>query len=74
MNLIVKAHTPIEEINEQLKTDFSDENYDTIGGIVTNTFGYLPKRGETIVINSFEFKIINADARTIKLLECMDKR
>lgn len=71
---IIKAHTPIEEFNEQLNTDFSDETYDTIGGIVMNNFGYLPKRGEVITIDSFEFKIINADARRIKLLECIDKR
>lgn len=71
---IIKAHTPIEEFNEHMHTDFSDEIYDTIGGIVMNSFGYLPKRGETITINDLEFKIINADARRIKLLECIDKR
>lgn len=71
---IVKAHTPIDEFNEQLNTNFSDETYDTIGGIVLNSFGYLPTRGETITIGSLEFKIINADARRIKLLECVEKQ
>ena len=71
---IIKAHTPIEEFNEQLHTNFSDETYDTIGGIVMNSLGHLPKRGEIITIENFEFKIINADARRIKLLECIDKR
>nr|WP_019217081.1 transporter associated domain-containing protein [Legionella tunisiensis] len=71
---IVKAHTPIEEFNEQLEANFSDENYDTIGGIVMSTFGYLPKRGEAITIKEFEFKVINADSRRIKLLACFDKR
>ncbi|KGP64432.1 magnesium/cobalt efflux protein CorC [Legionella norrlandica] len=71
---IIKAHTPIEEFNEQLKANFSDETYDTIGGIVLNKFGYLPKRGETITIGDFEFKVLNADSRRIKLLECLDKR
>jgi magnesium and cobalt transporter len=71
---IIKAHTPIEEFNEQLHAQFSDETYDTIGGIVMNNFGYLPTRGEIINIGNFEFKIINADARRIKLLECIDKR
>nr|WP_238400695.1 transporter associated domain-containing protein [Legionella bononiensis] len=71
---IIKAHTPIEEFNEQLHANFSDETYDTIGGIVMNNFGYLPTRGEIITIDNFEFKIINADARRIKLLECIDKR
>lgn len=71
---IVKAHTPIDEFNEQLNTHFSDETYDTIGGIVLNSFGYLPTRGETITIGSLEFKIVNADARRIKLLECVEKQ
>lgn len=71
---IIKAHTPIEEFNEQLNANFSDEIYDTIGGIVMNQFGYLPKRGESIIIDSMEFKIINADARKIKLLQCIDRR
>lgn len=71
---IVKAHTPIDEFNEQLHSNFSDENYDTIGGIVMTSFGHLPKRGEMITIDQFEFKVINADARRIKLLACFDKR
>lgn len=71
---IVKAHTPIDEFNEQLNADFSDDIYDTIGGIVMANLGHLPKRGETITINEFEFKIINADARRIKLLKCFDLR
>lgn len=71
---IIKAHMPIDEFNEQLNAHFSDESYDTIGGIVMTNFGYLPKRGEVITIKQFEFKIINADARRIKLLECFDKR
>ncbi|MBA2656140.1 MAG: CBS domain-containing protein [Tatlockia sp.] len=71
---IVKAHTPIEEFNEQLHASFSDDSYDTIGGIVMTNFGYLPTRGEAITIDQFEFKVINADARRIKLLACYDKR
>jgi magnesium and cobalt transporter len=71
---IIKAHTPIAEFNEQLHAEFSDTLYDTIGGIVMNHFGYLPERGDTITIDFFEFKVINADARKIILLECIDKR
>lgn len=71
---IIKAHTPIEEFNEALQAQFSDKEYDTIGGIVMANFGYLPKRGETTTIEPFDFKILNADARRIKLLECYDKR
>lgn len=71
---VLKAHTPIEEFNEQLNASYSTEYYDTIGGIIMANFGHLPKRGEMITIDSFEFKILNADARRIKLIECIDKR
>lgn len=71
---MIKAHTPIAEFNEQLHADFSDDIYDTIGGIVMASFGHLPHRGETITIDQFDFKIINADARRINLLECFDRR
>jgi len=71
---IIKAHTPIDEFNEQLHANFSDEMYDTIGGIVMANFGHLPKRGDIITIQQFEFKVINADARRINLLECFDRR
>lgn len=71
---IIKAHTPIDEFNEQLGATFRDDVYDTIGGIVMAGFGYLPKRNEVITIEQFEFKVINADSRRIKLLGCFDKR
>lgn len=71
---IVKAHMPIEEFNEALHTDFDDESYDTIGGIIMSNFGYLPKQGEVINIKELEFTIINADGRRIRLLQCKDKR
>ena len=71
---IIKGHTPIDEFNEQLHVAFSEENYDTIGGVVLNKLGHLPTRGEVITINELEFKIINADARRIKLMECIDLR
>lgn len=71
---VIKGDTPIHEFNEQLHSHLSDANYDTIGGIIMATIGYLPKRGEIMTIDGFEFKIINADARRIKLLDCLDKR
>lgn len=73
-HFIIKAHMPIEDFNEAFGTQFSDEQYDTIGGIVMAAFGHLPKRGETMMINHLEFKILHADSRRIKLLDCHDKR
>lgn len=71
---IIKAQTPIEQFNEELNADLSNESYDTIGGILMTHFGYLPARDETITIGPFEFKVINADSRRIKLVSCLDTR
>lgn len=65
----VKAITPIEEFNERFGTDLSDEEFDTIGGIVLNRFGHLPRRDETVAIMGFEFKVLSADGRRIRLLQ-----
>ena len=64
----VKALTPIDEFNEFFKASFSEEDYDTIGGIVTQHFGHLPERDEEINIEGFQFKVLNADNRRIRLL------
>ncbi len=64
----VKALTPIDEFNEYFKANFSEEEYDTIGGIVTQHFGHLPERDEAITIDGFQFKVLNADNRRIRLL------
>ncbi len=65
---IVKALTPIEDFNEHFQTDFSDEEFDTIGGIVMQQFGHLPKRHESVAIEDFNFHVLNADNRRIRLL------
>lgn len=64
----VKALTPIEDFNEYFGTAFSDEEFDTIGGLVTNCFGHLPKRDEQVEIEGFEFTVLNADGRRVHLL------
>jgi magnesium and cobalt transporter len=61
----IKALTPIEEFNEYFNTKFSDEEFDTIGGLVIQALGHMPGRNETAVIDRFDFKIINADQRKI---------
>jgi hemolysin (HlyC) family protein len=66
---IVKASTPIAEFNEYFKTNFNDEEFDTISGIILQGFEHLPKRGETIKMQNLRFKILNSDNRRIYLLE-----
>lgn len=66
---IVKALTPIEDFNENFRTHFSDEEFDTIGGIVMQRFGHLPDRNETTMLEGLEFKVLTADNRRIRLLQ-----
>lgn len=65
----VKALTPIEEFNEYFSTAFSDEEFDTIGGLVTNRLGHLPKRGESLRVDGLDFQVLSADNRRIHLLK-----
>lgn len=65
----IKATTPIEEFNKFFNTTFSDEEFDTIGGLVLQGFGHLPKRDETITIQGFEFKVLRANNRRIQVLQ-----
>ncbi len=65
---LIKALTPIEDFNTVFGTNFSDAEFDTIGGIVLHAFGHLPRRNETTTINGFHFRVINADKRQIHML------
>ena len=61
----VKAATEIADFNEALGTDFSDEEYDTVGGLVLKAAGQLPKRGDRISIGDLVFIILRADSRRL---------
>ena len=64
----IKALTPIDEFNDYFHTKFSDEEFDTIGGLVIQAFGHMPIRNEITTVDNFEFKVINADQRKIHSL------
>lgn len=66
---IVKALTDIEEFNAFFDTSFSDDEFDTIGGLVLSAMGHMPKRGEVVSINDMSFRILRSDNRRIYLLE-----
>lgn len=65
---IVKALTPIDDFNDYFKAGLSDEDFDTIGGILMQEFGHLPKRNEVAQIDNFQFRVLYADNRQIHLV------
>jgi magnesium and cobalt transporter len=64
----VKAITEIEDFNTAFSTAFPDDNYDTIGGLVTGHLGYMPKRNEVLVISGVRMQVLRADSRRIHTL------
>ncbi|HEU0188652.1 MAG TPA: transporter associated domain-containing protein [Gallionella sp.] len=64
----VKADTEIADFNEALGAEFSDEEYDTVGGLVLQVAGQLPKRGDHIQLGEFTFTVLRADSRRLHLL------
>ena len=67
-DFLIKALTPIDSFNETFDSEFSDDEYDTVGGLVMSAFGHLPKRNEVTEIGEFRFRVLNADSRRIHLL------
>ena len=65
----VKALTPLEDFNDRFDCDFRDNTSETIGGVVTRSFGHVPKRDEEVDIEGFQFKVLNSDNRRIRLLQ-----
>jgi len=65
----VKGITTIEDFNQHFGTDYSDEEFDTVGGLVISTLGHLPKRGEIIDLNNLRFRVLRATNRQVHLLE-----
>jgi magnesium and cobalt transporter len=59
----------IDEFNEYFSSSLDDEDYETVGGLVMRGFGRLPRRGESISLGGFCFKVIQADRRRIHRLE-----
>jgi magnesium and cobalt transporter len=65
----VKAQTEIADFNAHFGSDFADDEFDTVGGLVLQAFGRLPKRGETATIGDFLFRVVRADSRRLYTLQ-----
>jgi magnesium and cobalt transporter len=64
----VKALTEIAQFNEELGTGFSDDDVDTIGGLVANHLGRVPRKGDIFDIGKMRFEVLRADARQVHVL------
>jgi magnesium and cobalt transporter len=65
----VRALARIEDFNNFFDTSLDDENYDTVGGLVMHELGHLPRKGETLQLGEFRFRVLQADRRRIHSVE-----
>ena len=65
----LKALTPIDDFNEYFNSDLSDEEFDTVGGLIVHKLGHLPSRGEKVDFGNFRFVVLHADNRRVHLLK-----
>jgi magnesium and cobalt transporter len=70
---IVKALTPIEDFNEYFDVGLPDDDFDTVGGLVTQRFGHLPRKDESVELDEFTIKVLSSDNRRIRLLQVSRK-
>ena len=64
----VKAITELDDFNDYFHTGFAGDGIDTVGGLVVNELGHLPKRGETVVRQGWRFTVLRADSRRLQML------
>ena len=67
----VKALMSVEDFNREFGAEFKQEEFDTLGGVLTHHLGHLPKRGEAISLGHMRFKVLRADSRRLHLVQLM---
>jgi magnesium and cobalt transporter len=66
---VVKALVTLADFNTRLNSQFAHEEIDTVGGLVMNRLGHVPRRGEKIDIDNWRFEVLRADSRRVYLLK-----
>lgn len=66
---MIKALTPMDEFDEYFSTHLATDEYDTIGGFIVSQLEHMPKKGESLVVDTMKFEVIRADSRRVHLLK-----
>ena len=68
----VRALTPLQDFNDYFKSDFINDEIETIGGYLLGRIGHLPERGESLTLQNLTFKVLSADSRQVHLYQVVD--
>lgn len=66
---MIKALTPMDEFDEYFSTHLATDEYDTIGGFIVSQLEHMPKKGESLVVDTMKFEVIRVDSRRVHLLK-----
>jgi magnesium and cobalt transporter len=66
---MIKALTPMDEFDEYFSTQLATDEYDTIGGFIVSQMEHMPKKGESLIVDTMKFEVIRADSRRVHLLK-----
>jgi len=66
---MIKALTPMDEFDEYFSTHLATDEYDTVGGFIVSQLEHMPKKGESLVVDTMKFEVIRADSRRVHLLK-----
>ncbi|MFZ2404446.1 MAG: transporter associated domain-containing protein, partial [Methylobacter sp.] len=66
---MIKALTPMDEFDEYFSTHLATDEYDTIGGFIVSQLEHMPKKGESLTVDSMKFEVIRADSRRVHLIK-----
>ena len=62
----VAGDAPIAEVNEAFQVDLPVDEFDTIGGLIAQEFGRVPRRGESVVVGGLEFTVMLARGGAVR--------
>lgn len=69
---MVQGFTPIEYFNNVLDAEFSDDEVETMAGLLLQEIGLVSDlQGQVIELENWQFTIVEADARTIQLIQAV---
>ena len=71
---IIRAVLPVDEFNTHFEATLTEKSSDTVGGLIAQTFGHVPQRGEQLTLDNIVFEIVHADARRIHLINVKQKK
>ena len=70
----VRALTSLDDFNQFFKTDYINDDVETIGGYLLSQIGHLPQRGESFEVGTFTFRVLSADSRQVYLYQVVDNQ